>query len=408
MTPEVPAGMGGFFQGMIGDLIRLMKTDAPLQWELALQLAGALAAEGEPAGNIEPKERIRLESLGRVAELHVADVTGMTTTPSGRPAVIAPVGRAEWARRSLEDWRPLFEKVAAALTPEREAPVEKTEPDFAEEDQEAELSAFLNQWSSALAPAMTAMQIGSIVGHLSRHALGQYDLLLPRPDRDEILVIAGNGRAFAEDWSLPADDAALYLAVRDVALHTVLTRSHVRARLDELVVSHARSFRPDRHALESLLGEASSDELGDIGALTRMFSDPAALGALADSAELRQANAELTTLVAAIVGYVGHVVDTVAERAIGARLPVREAMRRRRAERFEDEKAAEALLGLRADQEVYERGESFIKGVLERNGERDLSTLFVIEANLPTPPEMDAPGLWLERIHLPTEPDETD
>ena len=404
--------MGGFFQGMLGDLLRLMKTDAPLQWDLALQLASALASEDEPPGNIEPRERIRLESLGRVAELHVADVTGMATTMSGRPAVITPVGRAEWARRSLEDWRSLFEQLAALLAPDKSADhgaSERDAPDSdQDQDQEAEFTAFIGQWSSVMAPAMIAMQIGSIVGHLSRHSLGQYDLLLPRPIRDEILVIPANGRAFAEDWSLPADDAALYLAVRDVALHTVLGRPHVRERLESLILSHAKNFRPDPQALQSLLGEGLNDELGDmstdLGALTRMFSDPAALGKLADSAELRQANAELETLVAVIGGYTDHVVDEVAMRAIGARQPVREAMRRRRSERFEDERAAEALLGLRLDQELYERGQAFISGVLERNGGDDLSSLFVIEANLPTPSELIAPGLWLERIHLPITP----
>ena len=74
MDPDVPAGSGGFFPGMLGDLLRLLKTDSPLQWDLALQLAQTIAAEGDPAPNAEPVERIHLEELLGVAELHVAEM----------------------------------------------------------------------------------------------------------------------------------------------------------------------------------------------------------------------------------------------------------------------------------------------------------------------------------------------
>jgi uncharacterized protein (DUF2342 family) len=53
------------------------------------------------------------------------------------------------------------------------------------------------------------------------------------------------------------------------------------------------------------------------------------------------------------------------------------------------------------DQEGLDRGEAFVRGVLERGGESELAKLWVIEANLPTPAEVDAPGLWIERVNLP-------
>ena len=42
------------------------------------QLAGAIAAEGRPEPNIDPAERIRIEQLARVAELHVTEITGLS------------------------------------------------------------------------------------------------------------------------------------------------------------------------------------------------------------------------------------------------------------------------------------------------------------------------------------------
>jgi putative hydrolase len=388
---------------MFGDLLRLLKTDSPLQWDLALQLAQTVAAEGDPAPNADPVDRIRLDELITVAELHVADVTGMTTTPTGRPLTIVTVGRAEWARRSLEGWRGVIEAVAAALTPPP-SPTAPTEllPD---QDGEGDLSAFLGQWTTAVAPAMLAMQVGSVVGHLAQRALGQYELPLPRRSDGELLVAPANLRSFADDWSLPLDDLMLWCCVHDVAVHAVLTRPHVRERLERLVVEQAAGFRPDPKILEERLGDAAAGGIGsDLSELTKLLGDPTAFGELEDTPEMRRIRNELAGLVSVITGYAEWVTDTVASRSIGARGTIREATRRRRMERGDDERSADSLFGIHLDQETVDRGEAFVRGVVERGGDSELAKLFVIEANLPTPAEVDAPGLWIERVNLPELP----
>jgi uncharacterized protein (DUF2342 family) len=45
-----------------------------------------------------------------------------------------------------------------------------------------------------------------------------------------------------------------------------------------------------------------------------------------------------------------------------------------------------------------------VRGVLERGGKPALQRLWQSERELPTPAEVDAPGLWLARIDLPDEP----
>ena len=44
-------------------------------------------------------------------------------------------------------------------------------------------------------------------------------------------------------------------------------------------------------------------------------------------------------------------------------------------------------------------------GVIERAGEEGLARLWESEKMLPSPPEIEAPGLWLARIDLPDLPD---
>lgn len=403
MDPDVPTGAGGFFQGMLGDLLRLLQTDSPLQWDLALQLAQTVATDGSAESNVDPRERMRLEELLGVAELHVADVTGMNITPGGRSLSIVATGRAEWARRSLEGWRSVLEQIAGALAPLTSLGGELPATSL-EESSDASLAAFLGQWTSAVAPAMIAMQVGSIVGHLAQRALGQYELPLPRRSDSELLVVPENARSFAEDWSLPPDDLALWLCVHDVATHAVLTRPHVRVRLEALLVEQARGFRPDPRALEQRLGDAASGGAADLGDLTRLLGDPSAFGEMEDTPAMRQVRSELSALSSAVAGYAAWVTDSVASRSIGARSAIREAIRRRRVERGDEERVAESLFGLHLDQEAVDRGEAFVRGIVERGGDTELAKLWVVEANLPTPAELDAPGLWIERVNLPELP----
>jgi uncharacterized protein (DUF2342 family) len=47
-----------------------------------------------------------------------------------------------------------------------------------------------------------------------------------------------------------------------------------------------------------------------------------------------------------------------------------------------------------------QRGKDFISGVVDRSGEAMLTRMFDTVGGLPTPAEIDAPGLWLARIEL--------
>ena len=434
---------------MLGDLLRLIRTEGPLQWELAFQLATSVAAGDEPDPNPDPIARIRLEELSAIAELHVSDVTGMVLGSGGSSLKLVPTTRVEWARRSLEAWRPLLDRLASALTttagaPDASAPGplgfgparaatgpgrgdvpadgaggspgdegEMPEDPFLKDPEvftgaeagdengaeDLDLTEMIGRWTSAMAPAMAAMQVGSVVGHLARRSLGQYDLPLPRTAANDILVVTGNLDRVAEEWSLPGDDLRLWLCAHEMAFHAVLARPHVAKRLEELVVAHVRLVRPDPRDFEGLL---QGIDPGSIPGLAQIIGDPSLLGD-ADydpSPELEKVRAQLASLTAAIAGYAEYVTSVVASRLIGGHAPIGEAMRRRRVGRGEGERVAESLFGLHLDQEDVDRGAAFVQGVLERSGELDLARLWIDEKHLPTPAEVDAPGLWLARINL--------
>ncbi|MHB8244399.1 MAG: zinc-dependent metalloprotease [Acidimicrobiales bacterium] len=397
----MPASSGGndFLTKMLGDLLRLMPPGVGFQWQLAHQLAASSAAGDSPDPNPDPRERIRFEELSSIAELHVADVTGMQLSPSSHGPRLVPTSRAEWARRTLDTWRPVLDELssAAARSASTESAAAAEESAVSGDQPDGQLAALLSQWATAVMPMMIAMQVGSAVGQLAGRALGQYEVPLAPSSGDEILVVSSNLEAVASDWSLQAEDLSLWLCAHEMAHHAVLSRPHVAARLATLVVAHAETARPDPGALESLM---SGGDPSDMSSFLEMFGDPSALRASIDSPGVRRIRAELDALVATVSGYAEHVTTTVADRLIGSHAPIGEAMRRRRVGRGAGEKVAEELFGLCLDQQNVDRGAKFVEGVLDRSGDAELARLWVDQASLPTPAEVDAPGLWLARLDL--------
>jgi uncharacterized protein (DUF2342 family) len=132
-----------------------------------------------------------------------------------------------------------------------------------------------------------------------------------------------------------------------------------------------------------------------------MFGDPEALLGDLLTPESRRSSDQLTAMAVVVDAYADHIATQVGQKLVGSHSQLAEAWYRRRTERGKGEEAAGALFGLDLDQTQVDRGRSFVSGVIERAGDEGLAKLWVHERNLPTPSEVDAPGLWLERISLP-------
>jgi uncharacterized protein (DUF2342 family) len=109
----------------------------------------------------------------------------------------------------------------------------------------------------------------------------------------------------------------------------------------------------------------------------------------------------LQALLSAVSGYVDYIMDSVGRRLIGSYGPLTEAFRRRRATEGDAQRYVGRLLGVSLPESAYERGSAFIRGILERAGDDGLARLWHSARELPTPAEVEAPGLWLARIDLP-------
>src|SRR3954452_22170119 len=102
--------------GPLGGMFRLVFEQPPADsWAIARQLAVSVATDGSTESNVDPLDRIQLEQLARVAELQVANTTGLPVSRSGGGITIVPVNRSEWVQRSTPAYRELLEVLAGSL-----------------------------------------------------------------------------------------------------------------------------------------------------------------------------------------------------------------------------------------------------------------------------------------------------
>ncbi len=389
--------LGNPFEGLplFGDIARMLGQKGGAAWDGARQLAISVATEGRSEPNVEPVERMRIEQLARVADLRVADATGLSTSVAGRAVSVQPVNRTRWVMDTIEAYRPLMERLADALGPSEA-------PDAADDDGDP-LDGMFSGMLQLFQPMVLAMTAGSMVGHLAQRSLGQYDLPIPRPTvgaADELLLVVPNLDAFASEWSLEPEDLRLWVCVHEVASHAVLGVPHVRARLDDLLTRYVSSFRNDPSALEDKLGDVDLSDPNALVNLQEAIGSPEVILGAITSPEQEAIRPALEAIVATVVGVVDHVVDVVGSELLTDHSMLTEALRRRRVEAAAGDRFVERLLGLELTQATYDRGSAFVAGVVDRAGEEGLRRLWEGDELLPTPAEVDAPGLWLARISL--------
>lgn len=413
---------GNPFGGMpfFGNLSGLFAGQAGDPWAQARQVAGAIANGAETEANVDPADRIAYEQLARVAELHVNQVTGLRVS-DGTPPVLRPATRHEWALNTIDAYRPLLETMGQAIT--RDLGTNSAGLDeLADSDSMPDIPGFeglggagmgadfMKQIMSMLGPTMLSMTAGSMVGNLARTNLGSYDLPLPRGDASELLVVHANIAAFTDEWSVPVDDVRMWICLHEYVHHAVLRLPHISERLAELTSQYVDAFESNPAALGEQLGGIDPMNPGAMGteSLEGLMNDPEALMGVMQSERQRAMLPEISALLAAIVGWADHMMDQIGAQLIGSFDMLAEAVRRRRVTAAPSDRFLERMLGLELDQGCYERGRSFVDGVLERGGDAALRRLWHSAKNLPTPNEIDAPGLWLARIDIDRELDSPD
>ena len=162
-----------------------------------------------------------------------------------------------------------------------------------------------------------------------------------------------------------------------------------------------RGFEADPDALESRLSDLDLANADSLSGLQSVLGDPEVILGAVQSPAQRVLLPQITALVTVIAGYVDWTMDSIGRGLIGSYQRLSEALRRRRVTAEAADRFIERMFGLELSQDQYDRGAAFASGVVERAGTEGLARLWRSARELPTPAEVDAPGLWLARIDLP-------
>jgi putative hydrolase len=394
-TPSGNFPFGSFGDGnpfgampFLGDIMKSLAGQGPLNWDIARQVA--YVGLGQGGTNVDPAARIACENLAPLAHRHLADFLAGVETREPRIECVTP---AQWCHSTLDAYRPVFDNLAAALA---QRPASDVSPDPAADP----MSSMMNGLMSAMAPMMLGMTVGSMVGQLAARAFGQYDLLLPRDPDKALLVVPANIDSFAGEWDLPLADIRMWVLVHELAAHAVLSTPHLRAALIDAVNSYVSAFSPDPDAVIEKLSGTEIDSSNPMAAFQQTMSDPALLLGAVISPEQEALRPRVDALLACTVGLVDWIVDEVTQRLLGGAPAVTEALRRRRIESSPADKFVEHLLGIHHTRATVERGRAFIRGIIERSSAERVLDLLNRDDALPTPAEVDAPGLWLARLEI--------
>ena len=381
MSGPGPEGGGSPLERLpfFAELAGVPDVEGPVHWDVARRVAVWVTSGGRFEPPVEPSAVVQLEQFGRVAELHVADAARVLGGPAVPPVAVAGATRGEWAVGALDAHAGLFEALAVSLAGGR--------PRQADDR------------PGGLAPSvLEALVFGSMVGQLARRSLGHHDPPLPRPPSGRLSIVVTNLDDIAVEWGLPVDEVRLWACLRDVARAAVLGVPHVSEALTSRLRSYAGSFDIPPDALAEEIEEVDP---ADPTSFRAALGDPDHLLAGVQTPAQAHVLAQLEALTAVVEGWVDQVVDGIGRRLLPSYPSLEEAVRRRRAEATWGDRYVARLLGIGLRQPAYERGRHFIEGVRERAGEEALGQLWASPRGLPTPAEVDAPGLWLARLELP-------
>jgi putative hydrolase len=402
-----PIGGGGFdpanfdfSQIDLSQMMRILQSTGPVNWEVARQTAEWVALEGRPEPAVAPADRAQLEELAHAAQTLVVGETGLAATFATTLGAVGPQG---WVDLHLVALKPVLEALATTLGAAMQADTDDLDADEIAAMPGLEGTPFaamagMGNMMSLLAPALLGVQAGSMIGYLAQHALGRYDLPLPTSDAPSLCFVVANIDTFESEWSLPRDDLRFYVALHETVHAATRSVPWLRERLVALATQYVSNYEIDASAFESEFGMIDPQDPESMQHLTE--NPERVLGAMQS---LRQVapREEFQRLTSVIEGYADHVLTIVGHRLIPTFDQIHEAMQRHRVERGEAERFIESLLGLKLERAHYERGQAFVEGIVERAGLEGLNRLWDDPAMLPTPNELDAPGLWLARIDLP-------
>jgi coenzyme F420 biosynthesis associated uncharacterized protein len=343
----------------------------PVDWQLARKVALKVAGD-EPLARSYLRHSLEddFAAFTPLAEELVADETGLVSTEGAARAVV--IDRAGWIDANLRSFRRLLSPLLGKL------------------DEASTMS--------SVSRRVGALELGGVLGWMSRRVLGQYDLLLTedeeRDSQDLVYYVGPNILSIEKRFAFPPADFRLWLALHELTHRAQFTgvpwlRPHflslVNALLDQVepdpeqMKKGLRSFVEDRRAGRELIAE---------GGLAMLFATDAQrqlLDQVGGMMSLVEGHGDVT-MTRAGVGHVQH-----AEQ-------FQRVLHDRRTNVKGVGRLVQRLIGIEAKLAQYQAGEEFIAVIEEERGQRAVDLIWEDVSHLPTMAEIRDPASWLDRV----------
>lgn len=351
--------MAAMFESMASAL-RNSSSNSSVNWESARASANeAIKNAGDP--NISADANSQVEQSSSLADLWLNDVTlfpslGLSCTT---------LTRSEWISSTFDSWKAIVEPVADGVAgamsglmpteiPEGQIDIPEEllsalPPEMADQVKSMLGSADFKQIASqmmSLAKSMGATmfgtQFGQALGSMATEVLSSTDIGIPLSTPARPALIAANVDSFINGLSLDANEARLYVALREHALTRLFTAAPwVQSQMLASLGTYARGVHVDTARIEAVIQDIDPTNPNSLNELLggNLFEAD-------QSPEQRAALDRLEVLLALIEGWV----TVVVTQAVANRLPsagaLEETFRRRRASGGPAEKLFGGLVGL--------------------------------------------------------------
>ena len=344
----------------------------PVDWDLARRVAVRFSGQ-EPLADSYLADSLRTDfaEFTPVAEQLVGAETGLVSLLG--PARARVISREEWIAANIASFqrllRPLMDKLAEKMG---------------------------SGAMSGVTRRFAALELGAVLGWMSRRVLGQYDLLVIEEesplDQDLVYFVGPNVLAVEKRFAFPPREFRLWLA-----LHELTHRAQFTG------VPWLRPYFLDQ--IETLIADVEPDSQRLIDGLRRLRSarrdgspSEGGISLLLSSPEQQETLSRLTGLMSLLEGHG----DVTMSRAGAGLVPSAgrfgRVLQARRRQQTGLNRIVQRLLGLEAKLAQYEQGERFIEVVEAERGRNGIDPVWVSADNLPTMPEIKEPDLWLQRV----------
>jgi coenzyme F420 biosynthesis associated uncharacterized protein len=324
---------------------------------------------GGPGPAISALERARMrEDLAVVvpeAQDIVSDLTGMRV--DGFRARAWVMSRGEWVSTNLTALQRLLEPVAGRLLSDR--------------------------GRSELRRKTLGVQIGVLLGYVSRRVLGQYDAFMPADDDGLLYFVGPNLADVQQKFRLDPHQFHLWVSLHEVT-HRVQfgATPWLRGYLSGLIDAYLQTVQMDTAQLLAQARRAIDDVRS--GAID--WRGPNALLLLLTPHQ-RDLFRKMQALMTLLEGHASYVMNTAAVGRITELERMRRALKERR-HSSGPEKAFQRAIGLESKVRQYDAGERFVAEVVGRIGWDGFNLVWRSGDDLPTMEEIADPSRWLARV----------